>query len=394
MIAMPVADLPPRALAATDPPAIVSPGPRQASFGRIVVRVAAGTERVAVLVNGVEERELTASKRVLRFAVPLPKGNSRIRVVAYDAEGGSRWDQVGPVLGLPHAARPTGTIGRLDPTLQRRLRRLAAAFPGITGFYVMNLRTGVGAAWNARARFPAASTVKLAIAVEVLRRLPKMPRPGTELERKLRRMLVVSSNKAANDLLEWLGGTQSGGAADVSAMLRRIGLTDTYLHAGYILGTAYTAARPIPLNVVAQPSFAGKYTSAWDLARLHHHLHRATVDRGPLAKRLRGFSPAEARSLLYLLGHSADHGKLDRYVRGRAVAVSHKAGWVTTARHDAGIVYWPGGAFVAAVMTWNGNGVSTRADILAGRMARTALDRYEALARTARLVAGERITYA
>ena len=69
----------------------------------------------------------------------------------------------------------------------------------------------------------------------------------------------------------------------------------------------------------------------------------------------------------------------------------HKAGWISTARHDAGIVYWSGGAFVAAVMTWNGNGIpETRADVLAGRMANVALERFQALARAARQRAGER----
>ena len=37
----------------------------------------------------------------------------------------------------------------------------------------------------------------------------------------------------------------------------------------------------------------------------------------------------------------------------------HKAGWISYARHDAGLVYWPGGVFVAAVMT-TGSGVGGR----------------------------------
>jgi hypothetical protein len=285
-------------------------------------------------------------------------------------------------------------IPRLDPVLQRRLRRHAAAFPGITGFYVVNLRTGLGAGWNARARFPAASTVKLAIAIEVLRRRATTPRPGSYLGSLLRRMLVFSGNRAANELLEWLGGTQSAGAARVTSTLRRVGLVDTYLAGGYVIGTASAAGRPIPLNVVARPSFTGKYTSAWDLARLHRYLVRATVSRGPLVKRLRGFSSAEARTILYDLCHSADHGKLDRYLRGPDVAVPHKAGWITTARHDAGVVFWRGGSFVAAVMTWNGNGVTTRADILAGRMAMAALERYRALEVAGHVTASERLPYA
>jgi hypothetical protein len=387
VIAMPVA-VPPDTPGAGDPPAIVSPGPRQASFGSIAIRLAPGTERVTVYVNGELKRDRMARKPVARFSLNLPKGDSSLRVVARDAEGATSSDTVEPVFGLPRAGRPTGTKPRLEWLLQRRLRKLAADFPGTTGFYVMNLRTGLGAGWNARARFPAASTVKLAIAIEVLRRLDRIPSRGTTVAERLRKMLVYSSNRAANQFLEWLGGSQTNGAYQVTSTLRRVGLVDTYLAGGYILGTA--SARPIPLNVVSQPSFTGKYTTAWDLARLHRYLHSASVGRGPLITDLNGFTRAEARHLLYFLAHSADHGKLDRFVHHHAVAVPHKAGWITTARHDAGIVYWRGGAFVAAVMTWNGNGVGLRADVLAGRMAQTALDRYEALTRAARRVAEER----
>jgi beta-lactamase class A len=388
------ADLPATPTARLEPPAIVRPGPRQTSFGQITVRVGRGTERVEVLVNGVEQLERSTSQPVVRLFVSLPVRDSTIRVVAHGTAGETKSDSVRQVFGLPRDSRPAAAIPRLDPTLQRRLRRRAAAFPGITGFYVVNLVTGLGAGWNARARFPAASTVKLAIAIEVLRRLPGIPTPGSYLGGLLRRMLVFSGNRAANELLEWLGGTQAAGAAKVNDTLRRVGLVDTYLQGGYVVGTAYAAGRPIPLNVVERPSFAGKYTSAWDLARLHRYLVRAALSRGPLSKRVRGFSSAKARAILYHLCHSADHGKLDRYLGGSSVAVPHKAGWITTARHDAGVVFWRRGSFVAAVMTWNRNGVSTRADILAGRMARVALERYRALGAAGRLTVAERLPYA
>jgi hypothetical protein len=52
-----------------------------------------------------------------------------------------------------------------------------------------------------------------------------------------------------------------------------------------------------------------------------------------------------------------------------------KAGWITRARHDGGLVYWPGGTFVAVVLTWNERGVGVASDVLAGRVARAALAR-------------------
>ena len=89
-----------------------------------------------------------------------------------------------------------------------------------------------------------------------------------------------------------------------------------------------------------------------------------------------GVTASEARHLLWLLALVDDAGtKLDRFV-GSGVRVLHKAGWLATARHDGGIVIWPGGAFVAAVMTWNRAGVGSSGDVLAGRVAAASLKRF------------------
>ena len=84
------------------------------------------------------------------------------------------------------SARPSGSS---------RVRSRARA-----GVYVEDLVTGRGAAWNARARFPAASTLKVAIAVEALRAHAGKPEPGSYLDSLLRAMLVESDNDAANAL--------------------------------------------------------------------------------------------------------------------------------------------------------------------------------------------------
>jgi beta-lactamase class A len=282
---------------------------------------------------------------------------------------------VSAVYGLPRAARPVPTRPSAeDHVLARRLRALARAYSGTAAVYAQDLGTGRGAAWNARARFPAASTLKLAIAIEVLRTLGPRPRAGTSLDRTLQRMLLYSDNEAANSLLVWLGGSTSGGAYRVNALMRSLGIDDSLMYGGYELATA--AARPIPLRVNEQPAFGvGKYTTAWDLVRLHRAVHQATHGRGPLARGRGHFGRADARHLLWLLAHVADHGKLDRYLPG-GTSTLHKAGWIRQARHDAGLVYWRGGVFVVGVMTWNAGGVGSRSDILAGRVAQRALERF------------------
>jgi hypothetical protein len=99
---------------------------------------------------------------------------------------------------------------------------------------------------------------------------------------------------------------------------------------------------------------------------------------GPFPRTQPGFTAADARYLLWILAHVRDVPRLDRVEKGKpGVTVLHKAGWVTTSRHDAGLVFWPGGVFVAGVMTYNPFGVGLSADALAGRVASTMLARLQ-----------------
>jgi len=247
------------------PPAIVSPAPREVSFGRVEGRVSGGTIRVRVFVDGALEgvRDVAGASG-FSFTLDLPARDVRIRVVAENAQGDRASTAVGPVYGLPTEGRPFPLSRSIqDAVLARRVRALTRAYPGIAAAYVQDLRTGRGAAWNARARFPAASTLKLAIAVEVLRRLDGRPPPSTSLYRLLWSMLVYSDNAAANQLLGWIGGSTSGGADRVNALMRSLRLRDSHMYGGYEV-LAADAARPIPLQINEQPAFGvGKYTTAW-----------------------------------------------------------------------------------------------------------------------------------
>jgi hypothetical protein len=348
---------------------LVAPAPREASFGRIAGRVPRG--RWAVVVRS--GTKTLAVRKVaggsFDFEVSLPRRDSTIRVTAYTAHGRARSASVQYVFGLPRSARPRAVSSAHDARLGVAVRALARSFPGTSGLFVEDLVTGQGAAWNARARFPAASTLKMAIAVEALRAQTGKPPAGSYLDSLLRRMLIDSDNGAANQVEALFGG-----GSRVDELLRGLGLHDTWMGGGYLRETAGRA--PIPARIESQPSFGCcKYTTALDLARLLTDVHEAAGGRGPLILRYgRSFTPSDARYLLYLLAHVADRGKLGRYIAGGPYALLHKAGWISSARHDAGLVYWPGGVFVATVMTW-GSGVGVSSDVLAGRLATATLRR-------------------
>jgi beta-lactamase class A len=301
------------------------------------------------------------------FFVSLPRGETTVRVSV-----GRRTFVVQHVVGLPRSARPRGSIPRVDPKLQTRV--VSTLSRCTCAAYVRDLLGGRGAAWNARARFPAASTLKVAIAVEVLRRF------GRRYDALLRRMLVESDNGAANELEVLLAGSTSSGGARVNALMRSLGLVDTEMFGGYLRetqgqvlhvapkgATSVQGLTPIPVRVERAPYFGrGKYTTAYDLAQLLAYVHLATEGKG----RLRAILPrAEARHLLYLLSRVGDRAKLGRSLPANT-ALLHKAGWISTARHDAGLVYHPGGVFVAVVMTY---GANAYADELTGRVAAVSL---------------------
>ena len=376
-------------LAAEEPPRIVAPAPREVSFGRVVARVPAGTRRVVLLVDGKRVREKAARGSRVTVRYKLPRRDVTLRLVAID-EGGKRRRSrpVGPVLGLAPAAAPRSSRPRALASLSRTLRASAKAFNGTSAFYVRDLVSGAGASWNATAEFPAGSTLKVALALEALRVLDGPPAAGSRLAKLLEGTIVRSSNIDANDLAVAIAGSTGAASARVNELMARIGLTSSDLFGGYLVEDAERAERglaglprtppsgppSIPLETREQPAFGrGKRTSAADLAQLFSAIHLAAGGRGPLIERYKGsVTPAEARHLLFLLAHTTQpDAKLAALVPGATVA--HKAGWISTARHDAGIVYWKGGAFVAAVMTFNAAGTGAASDRLAATTARTSL---------------------
>jgi beta-lactamase class A len=356
---------------ALPPPAIVAPAPREVSFGLVAGTAPAGTRRVIVRIGARILADRPLRGRTFSLRVALPNRDADVSVSLVDGNGRRSSSVVPNVLGLPRAATPLQRLGQEDPVLARTIRSLARRHGGTAGIYVQDLRTGRGAAWNAKARFPAASTLKLAIAVTVMRSLDGKPAERTRLAGLLGKVLVLSDNAAANDLEVWLAGSTSAGSARVDETMRALGLHDSLMYGGYEARRPAAAGAPIPIRIESQPSFGvGKYTTAADLARLARAVYLAAAGKGPLLQL--GVSGSEARYLLWLLAQGADRGKLDRYI-GSGPVVMHKAGWLPGARHDNGIVAFAGGgAYVASVMTWR----TGAADEFMGQVSLAALQRF------------------
>jgi beta-lactamase class A len=356
------------------PPAIEQPASHQVSYGTVTGRAARGTIRVIVSANGRRLASQPLRGRRFSLRVSLPSRDVTLRVTTVARDGRRSSSAVAEVFGLPAGSRPRIVSSRQDPVLARKLRVLTREYAGTAGVYVQSLTGGAGAAWNAKAQFPAASTLKLAIATAVLAKHSGVPSPGSSVHGLMQSMITRSDNASANALEVWLSGSTSAGSHRVNSLMRSLGLVDSEMYGGYELRTL---SGPIPVRVEQQPSFGyGKHTSAFDMASLLRAIWLASTAQGPLRKAQSGFTAADGRYLLWLLAHVNDAPKLDRAREGNpGVVVLHKAGWLSTARHDAGLVFWRGGVFVAGVMTWSSRGAGLSSDLLAGRVAALTLER-------------------
>lgn len=359
------------ALIAPPPPVVIA---SPVSFGSLAVRIGPRTTGVIVQANG----RITARREVLpgprRVAVPVPTGAIRVRVGA-SGSGRTRWSRLVRLRVLPPSSRRAGRLpGRLDTRLQADLERLAAGMPAISGAYVQHLGSGCGAAVDAAAQFPAASTLKAAILVEAIRRW--RGRPSDRQRRLLDDMTINSHDRAANEVLLEIGdGSAEAGGARVTATLARLGLRRSLVRRGYILENA---GRPIPLEAGRRPALYTNFvTTPFELSALMVAIHRGALGRGGVARL--GIDAATARrELMVRLLSVRDTSKI---VAGlpAGTPVAHKTGYTEQVKHDAGVVYLRRGPIVVTAMTWSAGGVSdARGNRFAADVARAAVVRLAA----------------
>jgi beta-lactamase family protein len=160
--------------------------PYQLSFARGLVRWAEGYDRQVRALEIVGRREALAALDRVTEHCPSERLVSRL----------PRLPQLPP---LGRAAPPRTR----DEALDARLSTLGRTFPGYAAIWVHDLVRGTTASWNADARFPAASTVKLGVLLSALQRLRRPER--SVLDYELRAMSGWSSSLATNLLVRRFG---------------------------------------------------------------------------------------------------------------------------------------------------------------------------------------------
>lgn len=264
------------------------------------------------------------------------------------------------IIPLAMALAFTSIISQGSDSLRDQIGARIAATPGaVVGVRFEDLQTGERISINADTAFHAASTMKIPVMIEVLRRaqqrafsldqevllvnqfpsladgspfsLIKADDEDTALyalvgtrvpiRDLLRRMITRSSNLATNELIALTG------AANVTAMAKRIGANNTHVLRGVEDQKAFDAGL---INT----------TTAADLALMLLQIEKGTV--------LSGDASAQMKEIL--LAQEVN----DKIPAGLppGIPVAHKTGEITAVSHDAAVVYPPNRKpYVLVVMT-------------------------------------------
>jgi beta-lactamase class A len=225
---------------------------------------------------------------------------------------------------------------REDARLHAQLAQAASSFDGWAAIFVEDLGTGHYAGWNEDAVFPAASTVKLGVIAEGIRRYGFGP--GSPLDHDLRAIGQWSSNEAANRVFALVGGV-----GPTEEALRRLGMfSSTYP------GPYSEEPERMPASA-APPRVNWRVTTARDLARALFRLQAAAAGQR-WAIRATALTGPQARAALGYLALATPAPSLLEFPPG--VRRVEKDGWLKDTRASAAIAYTPRGARIVVVLTY------------------------------------------
>ena len=350
-------------------------GDRRARAARGLVRArhrdGAGRARGRIVVRVGETRCSQTGRSAAaasRCASRCRRGDAMVRVTTVDGRG-TPLDDVGrPRLrAARRAARPRVVAPRLDPAARRAPSASSTRGSAATAASTSRTsRSGCGAAWNAAARFPAASTLKLAIAVAVLRWHDGKPAGHGSRGARSAACSSCSRQRGRERARGLARRLDRGRLARVDETLRALGLNDSLMYGGYEDergGRRPPGADPDPGRepavVPARQVHDARGTSPGSRVRVY------LARRGQGAAARVSASPAsEARYLLWLLAQSQRPRQarpLPR--RRRRSCCTRRAGCRRCGTTPASCVWHGRRRSSPAVMTWESRGVG---DELAG----------------------------
>ncbi len=207
------------------------------------------------------ELDIAASRPVLIEALLSPVKREARLIVRYTSD-------------------PNFSLNALGQAIQYQL----SAFTGIRGVYIKNLDNGQGWCESCDLAFAGLAPLRLAVVLEMYRRLNAAPDPQTAL--LLRAALLESAPDAVDQLLTLLGeGDVAAGGAAVTLFMRSLGMQNSFISAPFSEPQAASAVIATPANTRADLATAppkGIQTTPAEIGVLWEALYQCAADQGPL----------------------------------------------------------------------------------------------------------------
>lgn len=235
--------------------------------------------------------------------------------------------------------------------LEEMLRIVLADFDGIPSIFVKDLQTGEELEINPDVAYAGMSVLKIAVMLETYRALNEPPTP--DQMKLLTETMTVSGNFTANLLLREVigGGDAYQGVENLTASMRHLGLSNTFMAAPYD-ETAPPPAIVTPanartdLNTRPDPYMQ---TTAREIGLMLEMIYQCSRGGGALIVAYPGaFTPEECQQMLEMMAHDRIEGMIEtglppetRFVR--------KHGWISDTHADAAVVFSPRGDFILVV---------------------------------------------
>lgn len=342
----------------------MQPATGEVFYGTIVARVPPGATRVTVLANGNRWRDTATTGGVVRFTTTGRSQAYAFRMTFTNAAGAV----VGTASAddtwlLPPSAKRARAGRRSSAAAVAALASAARTFNGTSGMWVQDLTTGTYAGWNAGAKFPGASLVKMGLMAGALARMGSNPQASTYFY-DLQQIAGWSSNLAANRIVDKLGsGCGTSRDALANDGLRRLGARSSTYTGCYIIGTELQPALPDAPATSSPALDTSRYTTAQDLARMMFAI-QATATNAPGARRETGLTARQARLMLgLLLGSQQELDNVSLFAGGlpAGMPLAQKNGWLRAARGGSALAFTSSGPLIMTLVAHSPSGVSLSA---------------------------------
>lgn len=324
-------------------------------------KLRAALEGMATQSNQPAEISVISDTKAISRSFALAGGATTVDVDAATKLIDERLRAIGGARRITLPLMATGDAERPTPAqLQEQIELLTKNWKGTAGVYVYDLASGTQiAGLNEKTAFTAASTIKVAIMLNLFMNVPKLNDRQTAA---LKKMIVESDNLKANDLLAAAAGGRATeaafeGANQMSAMLAELGLKNTFLYvpfeSGDFIKLYKTKFKTGPAKGGEAPfikSSTTLRTTPFEIAQIYIVLEQCSRGNGVLLEKYgENLSAARCKEMIGWLETNGDH---TRMLSGlpKDAKVAHKSGWIPPAiQADAGIIRSPGGDFVIAI---------------------------------------------